>query len=368
MVNVPEASVPHDGSYKLLFSHPEMVESLIRDFVPEEWVRELDFSTLERQNGSYVTDDLRERRDDILWRIKCRDTWLYIYLLIEFQSSVDPWMAVRIMTYTGLLYQDLINSGQIKGGDKLPPVFPLVLYNGRKTWTAHQDIAELISPAPSALARYCPRLRYFLVDEGRIPVAALNTDSLTACLMRMERNTGPESLREALVALKEILTDKKYQALNRAFAVWIHRVFLNRMKLREPIPEVNDLEEVDAMLAESVTEWTEQWELAGLQKGLQKGLQEGRMEGEAKGRMEGEAKGRMEGEAKGRMEGEAKGRMEGEAKGRSAVLLRQLAKRFGPESRNNKVQERLRTAGPEQLDLWAERILDAKTIDEVFDE
>ena len=31
-------SQPLDGSYKLLFSHPEMVESLIRDFVPEDWV------------------------------------------------------------------------------------------------------------------------------------------------------------------------------------------------------------------------------------------------------------------------------------------------------------------------------------------
>lgn len=29
-------NTPHDESYKLLFSHQEMVESLIRDFVPEE--------------------------------------------------------------------------------------------------------------------------------------------------------------------------------------------------------------------------------------------------------------------------------------------------------------------------------------------
>jgi hypothetical protein len=41
MTGASEASMPHDGSYKHLFSHPEMIESLIRDFVPEEWVREL---------------------------------------------------------------------------------------------------------------------------------------------------------------------------------------------------------------------------------------------------------------------------------------------------------------------------------------
>ena len=28
------------------------------------------FSTLEKQGGSYVTDDLREREDDIIWRAR----------------------------------------------------------------------------------------------------------------------------------------------------------------------------------------------------------------------------------------------------------------------------------------------------------
>ena len=36
----------HDTSYKELFSHPEMVADLIRGFVREEWVAQLDFSTL----------------------------------------------------------------------------------------------------------------------------------------------------------------------------------------------------------------------------------------------------------------------------------------------------------------------------------
>jgi hypothetical protein len=32
------------------------------------------------------------------------------------------------------------------------------------------------------------------------------------------------------------------------------------------------------------------------------------------------------------------------------------------------VQERLRAASPEEFDTWAERILDAATIDDVFNE
>jgi len=54
----------HDNSYKHLFSHVSMVEDLLKGFVKEAWVEELDFATLEKVNGSYVSDDLRGRADN----------------------------------------------------------------------------------------------------------------------------------------------------------------------------------------------------------------------------------------------------------------------------------------------------------------
>jgi hypothetical protein len=36
----------HDHAYKLLFSYPQMVADLLRGFVREDWVQQLDFSTL----------------------------------------------------------------------------------------------------------------------------------------------------------------------------------------------------------------------------------------------------------------------------------------------------------------------------------
>ncbi len=60
----------HDHGYKLLFSHPRMVEQLLRGFVRESWVEELDYSTLEKVSGSYVSDDLREREDDVVWWVR----------------------------------------------------------------------------------------------------------------------------------------------------------------------------------------------------------------------------------------------------------------------------------------------------------
>lgn len=70
----------------------------------------------------------------------------------------------------------------------------------------------------------------------------------------------------------------------------------------------------------------------------------------------------------GKMEGRMEGKMEGEVLGRHAVLKRQLGKRFGKDILDIRTQERLRNASAEQLDLWAERILDARTLEDVFRE
>ncbi|MEI8207974.1 MAG: Rpn family recombination-promoting nuclease/putative transposase [Methylococcales bacterium] len=52
-------------------------------------------------------------KDDIIWRIQYGQEWIYVYLLLEFQSSVDHFMAVRISGYLALLYQDLIRSQKL---------------------------------------------------------------------------------------------------------------------------------------------------------------------------------------------------------------------------------------------------------------
>jgi len=50
-----------------------------------------------------VSDDLRERDDDVIWRVRLGSEWLDVHLLIQFQSRQDPFMALRILVYTGML-------------------------------------------------------------------------------------------------------------------------------------------------------------------------------------------------------------------------------------------------------------------------
>jgi hypothetical protein len=56
----------HDSGYKLLFSHPQMVEELLRGFVHEPWVEDLDYGSLEPAEASFTSADLRERHGEEL--------------------------------------------------------------------------------------------------------------------------------------------------------------------------------------------------------------------------------------------------------------------------------------------------------------
>ena len=69
------------------------MEDLLHGFIHEAWVQAIDFTTLERVSGSYVSDALRDREDGIVWRARWGTDWLYLYVLLGFQSTVDPYMA-----------------------------------------------------------------------------------------------------------------------------------------------------------------------------------------------------------------------------------------------------------------------------------
>ena len=319
----------HDPGYKRIFSHPEMVRELLVEYVREDWVRELDFSTLEKQNGSYATEDYRGRHDDVIWRVRWGEDWLYVYLLLEFQSEVDRFMAVRMMTYVGLLYQDLIAQGKLTGEGRLPPVLPVVLYNGERRWSAAADIEGLIQHVPGGLETYRPQMRYLILDEK----ALLEQDSsaelrnLVHALFRLEHSRGPQEMLSIIATLCRWLDRPEQRRLRREFALWVQRVLLRRKPFAERSwsggEEIQDLEEVQQMLAERMNEWEKEWEQRGLKKG--------------------------------------------ELRGESKSLLLLLEQRFGKEAAE-RYRPRIEQADEPSIQQWLIRVLTAERIEEIFRE
>ena len=66
-----------------------------------------------------------------------------------------------------------------------------------------------------------------------------------------------------------------------------------------------------------------------------------------------------------RDEGMQQGMRRGRVEGERAVLQRLLRRRFGLLSPG--IAERLSQASPSDLEIWAENVLDAETLEDVFD-
>jgi hypothetical protein len=271
-------------------------------------------------NESYVTDDLRARADDIVWRVRCGEH--YVYVLIEFQSTNEPFMPVRVLAYEGLLFQDLIRTGKIsQEGGRLPAVLPIVLYNGRTRWTAPEDLVSLAHGVHRELWRYQPQCRYLLID-GSSPSPESDGSverNLVVALLRIERCRNTENIPARVSGLMHELKRSAPDSLRRAFRVWLEKVFLARFG-EEVAASLELLWEESTMLSDTLDRWERVF--------LWRGRREGRKEGKAE------------------------------------LLTDLLQKRFG--ALPAELIERVRSATPEELKQWSEQLLDARSLDEMF--
>ena len=300
-------------------TNPEMVRDLIIGFVPDEWLHSLDYTTLEKIPGSYITEDFRNRADDVVWRVKVGGDWIYLYLLIEFQSTVDKYMALRMMVYQGLLYQDLIKQGKILADGRLPPILPIVLYNGSQRWSAVTDVFELIPPVPGLVEQFKPRQKYLLIDENAYTDSELaSVKNLVAAVFRIEHPTTPAKISQLLTLLSEWLIDRP--DLGKMFAVWIRATLMRKEEYRIVLPQLDDLQELNIMLAERMEEWALGYKAEGMQQGMQQG--------------------------------------------EVLALQRLLTKRFGAIPSD--VLAKIAGAAPEQIDAWLDQVLDAKSLGDMF--
>jgi hypothetical protein len=171
------------------------------------------------------------------------------------------------------------------------------------------------------------------LDEGAVAqVRGESLSGLVGDVIRLEQGDSPEDLRLAIGKLREHLKGSEYDSLRRAFRVWIERVVIQRVANEKVVVHYEDLEDIESMLAEKVSRWTEEWKRQGLEQGLEQGL----------------------------VQGIEQGRALGMRQSLSNILL----KRFGTG-----VDLRpLDGASCEQLQLWLDRAIDAETYGTVFED
>ena len=305
-----------DTAYKQLFAHPEMVRDLLLGFVPGTWVRQLDVTSFERVSGSYVSDGGQQRHSDMVWKVRLSGEWIYVYLLLEFQSRSDPWMALRMQVYVGLLYQDLVKRHELPQPFQLPPVFPVVLYNGKRPWSASTSLSDMVAPLPVDLQPLQAAQRYVLVDQRRLNSEALSSlGNCAAIAFRLDRLRSEQEISDELKKWQRMRPSMSDLTLEIGIAHWaanrLRGVGLQRM--------INQSDVSTEDRAMDVTLFDLLKEALRYQERLD---------------------------------------------GHRDRLRQMLIKRFGPLS--SRLDKRIERAEMEDLDRWFDRLFEAKTVREIF--
>jgi predicted transposase/invertase (TIGR01784 family) len=234
----------HDYGYKRLFSNVTIFRQLLESFVHEPWVKELDFSTAETVEHSFVSVEYQETESDLIYKLKRNQEDVYIYVLLEFQSTVQRFIGVRILNYITSLYLTMIQSGQVK--EKLPPVFPILLYNGDPKWTAPETLAELVDHH-DLLGDFGIGFKYLKIIENEYTYEQLlQIQNIVSTLFLTENHYNLEQLGHELLELfekedqtavslflnwfKMLAVDGRIDSTNyRAF----EKIYTNQMEVRD---------------------------------------------------------------------------------------------------------------------------------------
>ena len=312
----------HDTAWKMLFSFPEMVRDLLAGFVPPEWVSDLDLCALTRHSESQVTDDARERHPDRVWEVGMRDRSGSVLVTFEFQSTVDRTMAVRVLVYTAMLYQDRLR----RSSALLPPVLPIVVYYGPGGWTAEEAVSGLCAAPGTFRAPYLPAQGHFLLDVGRYTAPLPDGRNWMAALVRLARTPDPEVAAAALCDMSAWWPESNYDSLLDAILSWLGQVHFPMHGIKLEIPKLANVREAVAMLHQVGIDWS----------------------------------------AKLRAEGRTEGRTEGRAEGQIAVMRRQADRKFGPEIAERLAGYLAEISDPERLGEVGEWILECDEGEELL--
>jgi len=270
----------HDGLFKKLMETQIGIQEFLKYYLPLELRQEIDLSTARLEKESYVEENLRKLLSDVVISVKKKDREkVYTYALIEHQSSSDKWIAFRLLEYT----IRLLKHHKTKR-EKLPLVYPVVVYNGIKPYTAPRNIWGLFEEPDKA--KEIMSGDYELVDLRSMPdediIGKGHIGIMEYAMKHIHDKDAPALLDSVLSNFKQtILEDRKMDYVYLKSLLWYTSFKITREQKSELSGIIRkhlnkrEGEEVMRSLAQSyIDEGVEK----GIEQGIEKGIEKGREE------------------------------------------------------------------------------------------
>lgn len=248
---------------------------------------------------------------------------VFIYVLIEHKPP-DVGTPVQLLGYMQRIWQryaEQDSKGIAERYRHLPPIIPLVIYNGKPAWSVPLSLFDCIDADDELLELqrdFGYQVRHLKPGQSR---ESYSQDPVIRAVFRALAWAFVEDLDQD--DLIELLRDlPPGHPLEKPLLVYIARVYgpIQERDVRHAVEQTRP-DRAEELVMTVADEWLKQ----GERRGEQKGRQEHAVE----------------------------------------TLLRQIERKFGPEAKEVS-RARLERAEIGELEMWLDRILDAERIEDVF--
>jgi len=189
-----EVTNPHDKFFKENFSDKDIATDFINGTFPQKLVENLDLSTLELDNASYIDEKLKEYYSDLVYDCYYKATKVKISILFEHKSYVPDYPFLQLLKY-------IINIWEynIKQNQNLMPIIPIIFYHGVEKWE-YKKFYDYFYGIDNELKQFLPDFDYLLTDLSNY-----------ADIEIKERIFKNEMLKVLILIMKNIFDEEKLQ-------------------------------------------------------------------------------------------------------------------------------------------------------------
>jgi len=203
---------PHDLIVRAVLRDLAEAASFLQAHLSEEVSQALDWSTLRLLEGSFVDEDLRGSEADLLYEIEhiSSEASLWVYLLLEHQSTPDRWMRFRLLKYCCRIWD--MSFREYPEQRELRAIVPLVFYQGERNWSYSSEFADLFAESVRDWPGV-PRFFHGLIDQSGMQPDEVRGD-LKARLMQLVMLAAYHPARARMEQVSRLLNSLSSLALS----------------------------------------------------------------------------------------------------------------------------------------------------------
>src|SRR5215510_1902014 len=172
---------PHDALFKSRFEAPADAAALLRELLPVALRELIAWDSLHGEPGSFIDPALTDQHSDLLFSARLRtDAAERIHVLLEHQSTTDPAMPLRMLSYRTRVWN---RSRKERPDAWLPPIIAVLVSHAPGGWTTSRSLGDLFAPSVLAvpgLWASIPRSSLIIDDLAHLSNDDLKARSLAA--------------------------------------------------------------------------------------------------------------------------------------------------------------------------------------------